>query len=416
MTRAQSIFAAFITLVMLAMMPSHASAAWSRCAGEGGTCTMSGAGHHLLRYGDNGKFFYIETDGGVTSVSCNNTVFGDSDQGGNDKACDYSTLAPVDPQIQWQWCAGEGAACGINDNLPHLIKYSSDTDPKRAEYRIGTGQVSCGNPRFPGTDSLVGWFFDVDPGAHKSCFYAVARYGDPKGLAFTDCASEGQPCGVPETNEVALIRYGGQGGSVYRLASIAQFNCSNDVFRFDPAKGQDKFCQYAYVPPHITGVSGTWNEVGSCTGCDNLQRNVSVGIQGSRSNAITKTWSHEVSIEVEKGWKDPGWSVKAGYKASWGGSESTETTVSRSVTTTMSATCSAPAGKLATMYQWSMDVTDECYALDGQCKSTIRAFDILCTARDPGTPDNIPANFSAACPPGRPGSEDISACEPLSSK
>jgi hypothetical protein len=412
MTRIRSIVAALITLVLPALMPSHASAAWSRCSGEGGTCNMSGAGHHLLRYGDNGKFFYIETDGGVTAVPCNNAAFGDSDRGSDDKACDYATLGPVDPQTQWQWCAGEGATCGINDNLPHLIKYSSDKDSKRAEYRIGTGKVPC----FSGNNLFPGYFIDVDVGAHKSCWFATARYGEPNGLAFTDCASENQPCNVPETHEIALVRFGGQGGSVFRLASIAQFNCSNGVFAFDPAKGDTKFCQYAHVPPHITGLSGTWNQVGSCTGCDNLQRNVTVGIQGSRSNAISKTWSHEVSIEVEKGWKNAGWSVKGGYKASWGGSESTETSVSRSVTTTMSATCSAPAGKLATMYQWSMDVTDECYALEGQCKSSIRAFDILCTARDPGTAENIPANFGAACPPGQPTSEDIANCEPLTSK
>ncbi len=402
--RTKSSFFAFVILIVLAMMPSHASAAWSECAGENGTCNMSGPGHHLLRYGNSGNFFFIETDGNVTQVPCNNHVFGDAAYG-QGKTCEYTALDPVDPKTVWQHCGDEGQNCTISDGLPHLVKYQSERDLGRAEYRIASTTIPCNND----------YFIDVDPGAGKSCYYSVAGYGQiksqegaqPKQLNFTDCATEGQPCKLTPSVEAALVRYGENGKWTYRLASTAQFTCSNDVLQWDPASGDTKFCQYAYVPPHITGLSGTWQKVASCSSCDSLVESVTIGIGGSRSNTTSTTWSNEVSIEVEK--KFASFGAKAGFKASWGGSESTETSVSRSVTRTKTATCSAPT-KQVTMYQWSMDVSDECYALQGQCQSHISAFDILCTA------DPLPTNFAPACKPGQPTTENIAACEPLSTQ
>jgi hypothetical protein len=62
------------------------------------------------------------------------------------------------------------------------------------------------------------------------------------------------------------------------------------------------------------------------------------------------------------------------------------------------------------MYQWSMDVSDECYALQGQCQSHVSSFDILCTA------DAVPTNFAPACQPGQPTTEDVANCIPLSTQ
>ena len=74
-------------------------------------------------------------------------------------------------------------------------------------------------------------------------------------------------------------------------------------------------------------------------------------------------------------------SIKVNVKFQYSKTESIQDTVSRSVATTKQATCSAP-GKKVTMYQWKMEVSDECYALQGQCQSQIYAFDIMCTADD----------------------------------
>jgi hypothetical protein len=401
-------FAALIMLVTLAVLPSPASAAWSRCANEGGTCNISGQGHHLVRYGGDGSFFYLETDGGFTDIHCDGDVFGDPAYG-HDKACEYTTLDPVSSSTRWTRCAGENEDCNIPGGQPHLVKYASSRDG-RAVYRVGSNTVPCKNS----------YFTDVDKGGTKSCSYASDVYGEitiksgipSRQLSFVDCASEDQPCAFAQDVDAALIRFGSGDKWVYRLASTSQVPCANGTFGWDPARGDDKFCQYAYVPARITGLTGTWVKVGTCANCDSLVHSVTVGLQGSRANTSSKTWSNEVFFEVEKKFGPgsllgDGGGIKGGFKASWGGTESVETTVSRSVATTKQATCSAP-NKRITMWQWSMDVSDECYALEGKCKSTISAFDILCTA------DPIPAGFAPACLPGQPTSQDVSACAPLS--
>ena len=108
-------FAVFIMLLALVLLPARASAQWSNCSGEGGTCEMSGPGHHLLRAGADDSFFYIETDGNVTRVPCNTDVFGDAAYK-KDKNCQYIALSPLDPAIQWTICATEGSFCRIQQH------------------------------------------------------------------------------------------------------------------------------------------------------------------------------------------------------------------------------------------------------------------------------------------------------------
>jgi hypothetical protein len=102
-----------------------------------------------------------------------------------------------------------------------------------------------------------------------------------------------------------------------------------------------------------------------------------------------------VGVEYERTWGVTSANkIKVSAKFQYSHTESTQDTISRSVATTKQATCSAP-GKKVTMYQWKMDVSDECYALQGRCQSQIYAFDIMCTE------DDIPAGIPA-CPSGGP--------------
>jgi hypothetical protein len=384
-------FVAFIMLIALVLIPSRASAQWSRCAGEGGTCEMSGPGHHLLRFGGDGNFFYIETDGNVTRVPCNTQVFGDAAYG-KDKTCDYTTLGPLDPAVQWTLCASEGDTCKLSSNAPVLVKYASPFDLGRAEYRIASTSFPCGN----------NYFFDVNEGPPKTCWVSMRPYaqipvkdGAAKPLEeFTNCGTEGQSCPFPADVEAALMRFGTDGKWVYRLASsTSQIDCNYAVFAMDPAQGNTKFCFYAYVPPHITGLTGGWQRVASCTNCESLVQSVTVGIEGSRAKTTSELFGTEVAVEWSRKF-DPVGDIKVSTKFQYSKTESIQDTVSRSVATTKQATCSAPRKKV-TMYQWKMNVSDECYALQGQCQSQIYAFDILCTE------DDIPAGIPA-CPSGGP--------------
>jgi hypothetical protein len=392
-------FVAFIALMALAGM-SRASAQWSQCSGEGGTCEMSGPGHHLVRLGAENSYFFLETDGNVTRVPCDTDVFGDP-AFKKGKTCDYMTLSPLDPAIQWTLCASEGDTCQFSSTEPRLVKYASPFDLGRAEYRIASTSFPCNND----------YFFDVNEGPPKTCWVSNRPYvqipvkdGAAKPLEFTNCGTEYEPCTLPTHVDAALVRFGKDGKWVYRLASSeSPIDCAKGVFAMDPAKGDRKFCSYANVPPRIVGLTGDWQKVGSCANCDNLVQSVTVGVTGSRAKTTSTLWGTEVSFEYERTWGDN--KVKIGGKFQYSHTESTEDTTSRSVATTKQATCSAP-GKKVTMYQWRMNVTDECYALNGLCQSQIKAFDIMCTAED------IPGESVAACPPGSPPSNTDCAPAP----
>lgn len=399
MVRRHTGFVAFIVLIPLLLLPSRASAQWSNCSGEGGTCEMSGPGHHLLRAGADGNYFYIETDGNVTKVPCNTDVFGDAAYK-KDKNCEYTTLGPLDPAIKWTLCASEGATCHLSSNEPRLVKYASPFDLGRAEYRIASTSFPCGNE----------YFFDVNEGPPKTCWVADRPYaqipttdGRTKPLEFTNCGTEYTTCKLPAVVDAVLLRFGTEGKWVYRMATTQQFDCEQGIFAKDPAPGDRKFCSYAYLPPHITGLTGDWERVASCTDCQSLVQTVSVGITGSRANTTSNLWGMEVGFEWTHTWSLEN-STKVSGKFQYSHTESTQDTTSRSVTTTKQATCSAP-GKRVTMYQWKMNVSDECYALQGQCQSQILAFDIMCST------DDISAVIPA-CPAGTPPSSTDCAPAP----
>ena len=394
-------FVAFIMLLALVLLPARASAQWSNCSGEGGTCEMSGPGHHLLRAGGDGSYFYIETDGNVTRVPCNTDIFGDAAYK-KDKNCEYIALNPLDPAIQWTLCSSEGGTCQFNSTEPRLVKYASPFDLGRAEYRIASSPFPCNND----------YFFDVNEGPPKTCWISNRPYaqiptkdGPAKALEFTNCATEFETCKLPALVDATLLRFGTDGKWVYRMASTQQFDCEKGIFAKDPAPGQRKFCSYAYLPPHITGLTGSWQRVASCTNCESLVQSVTVGIEGSRAKTTSDLWGMEVGFEWEHKYDPVGLnSTKVSGKFQYSHTESTQDTTSRSVATAKQATCSAP-GKKVTMYQWKMNVSDECYALQGQCQSQIFAFDIMCTA------DDITAGIPA-CPPGTPPSNTDCAPAP----
>jgi hypothetical protein len=389
--------AAFIMLLALVLLPARASAQWSNCSGEGGTCEMNGGGHHLLRAGNEDSFFYIETDGNVTRVPCNTDIFGDAAYK-KDKNCQYITLSPLDPAIQWTLCASEGDTCKFSSTEPRLVKYASPFDLGRAEYRIASTSFPCGN----------GYFFDVNEGPPKTCWVSNRPYaelpntdGTKKPLQFANCATEYETCKLPAVVDAVLLRFGTEGKWVYRMASMQQFDCQKGIFGTDPAPGDRKFCSYAYLPPHITGLTGGWQRVASCTNCESLVQSVTIGVEGSRAKTTSELWGTEVGVEWEAKWTDVH-STKVSAKFQYSKTESIQDTISRSVATTKQATCSAPGKKVA-MYQWKMEVADECYALQGQCQSQIYAFDIMCTA------DDIPAGIPA-CPSGSPPT--VTDCAP----
>lgn len=374
-------------LVAILGNPHSAYAAWIPCGSERNQCIMANAGHNLVRYGKDSKYLLLETEG-VSEVGCNNNIFGDPNIGA-DKTCEY-TPAPA-AKGDWRRCGNEGGNCGLPDDAPRLVRYGV---PGRWIYRIASSNIPCNN----------GEFTDIAGGA-KQCQYSVESYSvGNAGSSFQDCGTEYTTCHATQGVEVTLFRYGVSPNWAYRLGTMADVNCGNGTFSRDPAQGRAKFCQFMEFPPAITGVNGQWAAVASCANCaeGGFQRGVTVGITGARSKRDTKTWSHEVSVEIEKEFKGM-LKVKGGYKFTTGGEESTENSLTRSSTTDVMASC--PHGKSVTMWQWKMDVDEICFVTGGGCRSTIASFDIVCAI-------DQPPSYKPICPPGTFTDELALNCRP----
>ncbi|HXT09580.1 MAG TPA: hypothetical protein VN715_21910 [Roseiarcus sp.] len=383
-------FTLLLTLFAVLGSESSARADWRPCGNEYDTCDTGSISPHLVRLGGDGKYLIVETEG-VQALPCDTHTFGDADIG-KGKTCSY---VPTPARTTaFRTCAGEGGLCRIGPE-PHLVRYGvpggngKPGNSGRWFYRIGSGDLRCDNDEFP----------DIAEGANKRCQVAVQPFTAGKEpLNFKDCGSEYSTCDANEGIEVTLFKYGSDSRWVYRLGTMSKIECSNATFARDPAEGARKHCYYAEFPPTLIGVSGKWVQVGECTNCADgtLKRVLSVGITGSRTNKTSKSWSNEVSVEYEKEISPPllgEGKLKVTNKFTTGGEESLETSLSRSSSTQMEAACKVD--RESRMYQWQIDVNEQCFVTGGGCRSTISTFDIFCAVNPPSQGYRGPV-----CPPG----------------
>ena len=354
------------------------SQAWVRCSGEGGDCVMNSSGRNLVRYGADQGHFILETSG-TNRLGCNNDVFGDPAHGA-DKACDYM---PAPPRKEtWRTCAQEGGTCRLPNDQPRHVRYGAGNS---FIYKIQSGSFPCNNDLFP----------DIARGQGKHCEFSDKPFSlGTKALAFRDCGTEYTQCGIGDGTDTALLRYGVGQAWEYRLAIAANIQCGNDAFHVDRARGDTKFCQVASLPPQIVGVVGRWHFVSDCTNCSTLARQVQVGVSGTRSETVTKGWAQEVSATYESSATFSGLGEKASITAKISHSETTAITnsLTRQKAETTTATCTSQPTQRLAMYQWEIDVDELCYVRDGQCRSTVSQFRLLCAP-------NPPRNYQPICPP-----------------
>ena len=154
MLAAGSAFATNITLSESAVaVPTAAPAAevvepWTRCAVEGGICTVPGPTQ--VRYGANNQFAVRDA---TDKIACGNQIFGDP-VWGLQKACSFRPIATA--QEQWIECAQEGAACIVPESTQ--VRYGASG---KFAYKDVADEIPCAN-------SIFG-----DPvwGIKKSCAY-----------------------------------------------------------------------------------------------------------------------------------------------------------------------------------------------------------------------------------------------------
>ncbi|MFI6096436.1 MGH1-like glycoside hydrolase domain-containing protein [Lentzea sp. NPDC051213] len=190
---------------------------YTACAGENGTCSISGYGRNVA-YGANGAFIYRVFS---SSTPCTNAVFGDP-VGGVAKSCYVAPAGP--PAGGWSQCAGEGGTCPAVSGQPVAFgAYGA------FRYANATGNTSCANGSFGG---------DPIPGEAKACY---TRSGSPPGYS-TSCAGEGATCGFSGQRTVA---FGARGAFVYRTFTGGTA-CTTGAFGTDPLNGVSKSC---YLTP-----------------------------------------------------------------------------------------------------------------------------------------------------------------------
>ena len=184
---------------------------WASCAGEGGTCGVSGSS--VVAFGAGGQFKYAGESG---ATACNTSVFGDPDPGVV-KSC-YVETAPPGTNT-WASCSGENGTCSFSGVM--TVAYGAGSSFAYATLGGGTG---CSN-------SVFG---DPDSGVVKSC-YVIGP--PPTFTTWTNCSAENGTCSFTGTHEVA---YGANGQYFYR-SFTGGTGCSNSVFG-DPDSGVVKAC------------------------------------------------------------------------------------------------------------------------------------------------------------------------------
>ncbi|TXS35497.1 alpha-L-rhamnosidase [Streptomyces sp. uw30] len=182
------------------------------CAAEGENCAVPGYNRDVA-YGANGNFAHQVTSG---SVACTNAHFGDPIDGVA-KSC----YLPPDgaPAGGWTKCASQNGTCPAAAGQPVMYgAFGAFTT------RTATGDTPC-------TDATFG---DPIPGESKSCYTAT---GGPAGYA-TACSDEDGTCAFGGQQTVA---YGARGSFVYK-SFTGGTGCTTAAFGTDPLPGVRKGC------------------------------------------------------------------------------------------------------------------------------------------------------------------------------
>lgn len=182
------------------------------CAAEGGTCSVPGYNRDVV-YGANGNFAHQVTNG---SVACTNAHFGDPIDGVA-KSC-YLPPAGAPPG-GWTKCASQNGTCPAAAGQP--VMYGA----------FGAFATITATGDTPCTDAAFG---DPISGESKDCYTAT---GGPPGYA-TACAAEDGTCAFSGQQTVA---YGARGSFVYK-SFTGGTRCTTAAMGTDPLPGVSKTC------------------------------------------------------------------------------------------------------------------------------------------------------------------------------
>ncbi|MET7477322.1 alpha-L-rhamnosidase [Streptomyces sp. NPDC005648] len=207
-------------------------AGYTRCAGEGGTCSFSGT--RSVAYGA-GTYTYKTVTGGTP---CASASFGGDPAAGILKSC-YVADAGGPPG--YTVCAAENGACSV-PGYNRDVAYGANGD---FAHQVTSGSVACANAHFG----------DPIDGVAKSCYLPPA--GGPPG--YTVCVAEGGTCPAAAGQPVVY----GAFGAFTTITATGDTPCGNSTFGGDPIHGESKACYTATggPPGYATACS---DEGGTC--------------------------------------------------------------------------------------------------------------------------------------------------------
>ena len=222
-------------------------AGFTRCAGEGGTCSFSGT--RSVAYGAGTYRYKTVTD----STACTNTAFGGDPASDLVKSC-YVADAGGPPG--YTVCAAEGANCSV-PGYNRDVAYGANGN---FAHQVTNGSVACTNAHFG----------DPIDGVAKSCYLPPA--GGPPG-GWTKCADQNGTCAAAAGQPVMY----GAFGAFATATATGNTPCTDATFG-DPISGESKSCYTATggPPGYATACSA---EGGTCAFSG--QRTVAYGARGS---------------------------------------------------------------------------------------------------------------------------------------
>ncbi|MFH0172659.1 trehalase family glycosidase [Streptomyces cacaoi] len=221
-------------------------AGFTRCAGEGGTCSFSGT--RSVAYGA-GTYTYRTATG---STPCTTASFGGDPASNLVKSC-YVADAGGPPG--YTVCAAEGGTCAV-PGYNRDVAYGANGD---FAHQVTNGSVACTNAHFG----------DPIDGVAKSCYLPPA--GGPPG-GWTKCASQNGTCPAAAGQPVMY----GAFGAFTTLEAAGDTPCTDATFG-DPISGESKACYTATGAP--VGYSTTCSaEGGTCAFSG--QQTVAYGARG----------------------------------------------------------------------------------------------------------------------------------------
>ncbi|MGW3285341.1 alpha-L-rhamnosidase-related protein [Streptomyces sp. NPDC001002] len=220
---------------------------FTRCAGEGGTCSFSGT--RSVAYGA-GTYVYKTVTG---STSCGNDSFGGDPAENLVKSC---YVADVGGPPGYTACAAEGGTCSV-PGYNRDVAYGANGN---FVHQVTKGSVDCTNAHFG----------DPIDGVAKSCY--LPPDGAPAG-GWTKCASQNGTCAAASGQPLMY----GAFGAFARITATGDTPCTDATFG-DPIPGESKACYTATGGPVGYGTACA-DEAGTCSFSG--QQTVAYGARGT---------------------------------------------------------------------------------------------------------------------------------------